>query len=228
MSDREILKANFPSNSRKERTESRSEEKDEKKEDRRVEKVISGKVVRQKKSLGKKFLDTFIAGNVEDIGSYIVNDVLIPVAKDTLYEVISGSLGMVSGSVETLLFGEKRKSKSSRDRGRSYVSYNNYSSRDKEDRRDTKREISSRSRARHNFDDIILETRGDAEDVLDHLVDLTQDYDEATVADFYDLVGVTGEYTDRDWGWTDLRSASVTRARAGGYMLNLPKPTLLK
>jgi hypothetical protein len=43
-----------------------------------------------------------------------------------------------------------------------------------------------------------------------------------SVADLYDLVGVTGNYTDNKYGWTDIRSASVIRVR-DGYMLKLPK-----
>jgi hypothetical protein len=135
---------------------------------------------------------------------------------------------MVQGGIEMLLFGEKKGSRTTRDRGRSYVSYNSYSNRDR-DRRDDRRDRdrSSVARARHNFDDIILETRGEAEEVLSCLADLTQDYGQASVADLYDLVGITGQFTDNKWGWTDISSASATRARNGGYVLNLPKPILL-
>jgi hypothetical protein len=131
-------------------------------------------------------------------------------------------------SLPELIFynGEKRGSRTRRDGSKSYVSYNNYSSRDR-DRRDDRRDISSKNRAHHNFDDIILSSRGEAEEVLSQLVDMTLDYGQATVADLYDLVGITSEYTDRDWGWENLSSASVSRVR-DGYMLNLPRTILLK
>jgi hypothetical protein len=126
-----------------------------------------------------------------------------------------------------LLFGERKGSKTRRDKDRSYVSYNSYSSRDRDrDRRDDRRELSQRDRARHNFDDILISSRGEAEEVLSHLVDLTIDYGQASVADLYDLVGITGEFTDNKWGWTDLRSASVSRVR-DGYLLNLPRTKLI-
>ena len=48
----------------------------------------------------------------------------------------------------------------------------------------------------------------------------------ATVADLYELVGVTGEYTDNKYGWDSLGSASVTRVR-GGYLVDLPRTRLL-
>ena len=43
------------------------------------------------------------------------------------------------------------------------------------------------------------------------------------VADFYDLVGVTGNYTDNKYGWTNIRSAEIVRLRDGGYVIKLPR-----
>jgi hypothetical protein len=201
------INMSFPSNAHRDR--------EEKEEPKRIEKVVSGVVVKRKKSLCRRFLETFIADDIHDVGSYIIHDVLIPAAKDTLYDLIKGSL-------EMSLFGDKKGSRTRRDQGRSYVSYNNYSS----NKRDERRDLSYKDRARHNFDDIILESRGEAEEVLSHLVDLTLDYGQASVSDLYDLVGITGNFTDDKWGWTNLSSASVSRVREG-YMINLPKAILL-
>lgn len=197
----------FPANSHK--------KKEEREETRKVEKVTRGRVVQRKKSLGKRFLETFIGDDVNSVTGYILHDVLIPAAKATLSD-------MVQGGIEMLLFGERKGNRTRRDQGRSYVSYNNYSSQNN-NRREDRRDYGQRNRARHNFDDIILSTRGEAEEVLSHLVDLTMDYGEASVADLYDLVGITEEFTDRKYGWTNLGSASVSRVREG-YLLNLPKP----
>ena len=56
--------------------------------------------------------------------------------------------------------------------------------------------------------------------------DLIETYGLVSVADFYDLVGVTGDYTDNKYGWTDLRNANVIRVR-DGYMIKLPRALLL-
>jgi hypothetical protein len=82
--------------------------------------------------------------------------------------------------------------------------------------------MSRQQRAQHDFSDIILASRADAEDVLDRLRDLINQYEMATVSDLYDLVGLTGEFTDDKWGWYDLRSAAVQAVR-GGYLLRLPR-----
>ena len=47
-------------------------------------------------------------------------------------------------------------------------------------------------------------------------------YGIVSVADLYDLIGVTGNYTDNKYGWTDIRSASVVRVR-DGYIVKMPK-----
>ena len=127
-----------------------------------------------------------------------------------------------SGGLEMSLFGERKGSRTSRDRNKSYVAYDKASYagiRDKDPRGG--RTISKVGRTRHDFDEIILDTRGEAEEVLSTLVDLTIDYDMATVADLYDLVGIDSNFTDNKYGWTDLRNASVSRVR-GGYLINLP------
>ena len=208
---RDVLKMDYPSNSHK--------SKEVKKEEtREVKKVVVGKVKQRKKPLSRRFWDTFVGEDVDNVASYIIHDVLVPAAKSTVID-------MVQGGIEMLLGVEKKGSRMVRDRGRSYVSYDGISR--NRDRRDDRREISRRDRARHNFDDIVLDSRGEAEEVISHLVDLIIDYEQATVADLYDLVGITSEYTDKNWGWTDLSSASVSRVR-DGYLLNLPKTRQVK
>lgn len=55
------------------------------------------------------------------------------------------------------------------------------------------------------------------------MFDLIGKFEQATVEDFYELVGETSQYTDSKWGWTDLRDVGVIRS-GGAYLLNLPKP----
>jgi hypothetical protein len=187
--------------------------KKEEPERKPLQKVISGRVVKKKKGFGEKFAESFLGNDRRSVGEYIIHDVLIPAAKDTIAD-------MVKGSIEMFLFGERRGSRTSRERGKSYVSYSSYYKGDRDRERDDKR--SRTNRARHDFDDIILETRGEAEEVLSQLVDLTEDYGMVSVADFYELVGEKANFTDEKWGWTNLRSATVDRVR-GGYLIKLPR-----
>ena len=68
----------------------------------------------------------------------------------------------------------------------------------------------------------IFATRRDAEEILNYMGDLIDEYGFVTVADFYDLVGVSGNYTDNKYGWTDISNAEIVRVK-DGYMIKLPK-----
>lgn len=193
---------------------------------KRVEKVVQTDGVIRKKPLGRRFREVFVAGEANSVGSYVIFEVLVPALKDVIADV-------VSQGIERLMFGESRSSR----RGGSYrpnttghVSYNRYSSnnsypwsRDRDRREDPRRQISSRSRSTHDFGEIILNTRAEAEAVIDSLFSLLERYEQATVSDLYDLVGIASNFTDEKWGWTDLRG-SMPRRISNGYLLDLPRP----
>lgn len=210
----------FPGNSHKAKDEATAEKSSPK----RVEKpVVTGKVVQRKKPLGKKFMETFFGGeDVDSVIRYVIGDVLIPAAKDTVSDAISQG-------IERMLFGETRSTRRQsgyRSTGPSgYTSYNRMSSSTRN--RDEPRQMSRRSRANHDFNEIILATRAEAEEVIERLYDLVDRYNQATVSDLYDLVGETPSFTDEKWGWTDLRGAGARRI-SGGYLLDLPRPEPLR
>ena len=199
----------FPSNSNKKKEMPEIKEKN-------ITPVVSGKVIKKQRSFGQKLSETFFGDDARSVGDYILHDVLIPAMKSTLSD-------MVGGGIEMLLFGEKKSSSRSRlfrDRDRSYVPYNRLSRRDDlEDRR----YMSRSARSRHDFDDIILETRGEAEDVLSHMVDLIEDYGVASVGDYYDLLGIESNFTDNKYGWTNVADGYIDRTR-DGYCIRLPRP----
>jgi hypothetical protein len=177
--------------------------------EKKVEKVIAGTVKSKKKGELQKFADVFISEDVDKVKSYILMDVLIPAVKKAISDIVTNGIDMV-------LYGETGRTK--KNSPGSKVSYRSYY-----DKRDERRDYDSpRTRTGYSYDDIILDNRGEAEDVLSKMDELISTYDFASVADLYDLVGITGNYTDNKYGWTDIRSASVVRVREG-YMLKLPK-----
>lgn len=185
--------------------------KAEEKRAKKVDKVVTGKVRTKKKSEMSKFKDVFISEDVSNVKSYIFLDVLIPTIKKALSDIIVNSTDM-------MLYGDTR------DRKRSGSNYRNYASGRREDRGS-----SERRRIGYDFDDIILDSRGEAEEVLSRMDDLMDDYGVVSVADLYDLVGMSCNYTDNKYGWTgSLRTAEAVRVRDGGYMLKLPKAVLIE
>ena len=78
-------------------------------------------------------------------------------------------------------------------------------------------------------EDIIIETLGEAEDVLYCVLDIFEDYGSVSVADLYEICGVPSNYKDNKIGWKDLYSVSkmyVLKTKYG-YQLKLPKPVEL-
>lgn len=170
--------------------------------------VVSGPVKVKKKSEVKKFADVFISEDVSKVKEYIFMDVLVPAVKKAISDIITNGIDMI-------LYGEAgrtRKPNGAADK----VSYRRYY----DERRDTPR--SSVTRSTYDYDNITLATRGEAEAVLDQMQDIITDYRMVSVADLYDLVGVTGSYTDNKYGWTDIHTAEVIRVR-DGYILKLPR-----
>lgn len=172
--------------------------------EKKVEKVVSGSVKSKKKNGLQKITNVFVPEDVDDVKSYIFEDIVVPAVKDIILDAVRAFLG-VNGT------SRGRSSTSSK------VSYRKYY--DDRDRRDS---APARTRTGYDYDDIILETRGEAEDVLERMEELIDMYQLVSVADFYDLVGVSGNYTDNKYGWTNVRNASVVRVR-DGYMIKLPK-----
>lgn len=186
------------------------EEQKESTSEKKIEKVISGSVKSKKKNEIQKFADVFISEDVNNVKSYIVLDVLVPAIKKAISDIVTNGIDMI-------LYGESGRTK--KNSTSSKISYRSYY----EKENDQKRSYNSTSvKSGYSYDDIILDNRGEAEDVLARMDELVATYGIVSVADLYDLVGVTGNYTDNKYGWTDVRSAAVVRTR-DGYLIKLPK-----
>lgn len=174
-------------------------------EKKAVTQIANGKI--KKKSGIKKVADNLINDDIHNVKNYVVMDILIPAAKKAVFDIITNGIDMI-------LYGETGHSKK---RNSTYVSYNKFS-RSSDDRY---RERTIRTSS-YSLDDIILDSRGEAEEVIDQLGELIDNYGVASVADLYDLVGITCNYTDNKYGWNSIRYAEAVRTREG-YMLKLPK-----
>jgi hypothetical protein len=176
---------------------------------RRAEKIVRGRV-KTKKNTGRGLLELFISEDAPNVGEYILMDVLAPAIKKAFYDIIVNSLDI------TLWGGRGNGGKRSTADKVSFRDYNGIS------RKDDRNYDRSRSSSRYNYEDIILETRGEAEAVLQRMDEIMETYEIVRVADLYDLVGVTGEHTDNKYGWTDIRNAKVERVR-DGYRIVMPR-----
>lgn len=185
-----------------------------------MEKVVTGRVTRQKKPLGKRFMDIFVTDST-DLKTYFFQEVVVPGVKNAFMYCLDG----IQGAVEMKLFGTVTK------RHGSYTSYNTVSTNyGKATYGNFSQPVRTVERGRSSMDvgQIVLESKGEADMVLDRLLDQIDQYGRTTVADLYELVGITENFTDRNFGWKNLSTADVRRVRGGGYALILPAPISLK
>lgn len=94
-------------------------------------------------------------------------------------------------------------------------SYNEVSSR-------PNRSISNVGRRNHDFDEIVFESRVEAQEALDSMRGRLAQYDVVSVSDLYSIVGIDDTIQDHKWGWTNLDGSYVRRYR-GSFILDLPE-----
>lgn len=184
-------------------------------ERRRNLKVVKSPGIRRKKPVGARFLSLFLSG--EDIKTAAVRvtlESLLPKAKDVILDAAKDFL-------DRIFNGDSRSSSTT---GR--VSYNNMGSSSGRRMDDDRGGPSRRDRALHNFDDIIFNSREDANEVIEHLYNVLDEYDHVTVGDFYTIAGVSSEPQDESWGWKDrdFRNVEAVPTRNGRYRISFPRP----
>ena len=204
------LRQQYPSNSLTER-KAMNQPKKTKRE--KIAKVTSGKVSLQKEPLGVKIKKMFLPGDVKDIKSYALNQVIIPGVKNGVLSLL-----------ELAFFGEVRRRISGGSPNRtnySYISSNNVPIQTRA------QSVSQRDRATHNFQNILFTDCQDAENVISTLLDLIDRYGQATVADFYDAAGFEAEWTDDHYGWKSFQKLEARRVR-DGYVIDVQPPIYLE
>lgn len=220
----------FPANSQLPRAKPVSAPKEAPK---KVEQITTNPVKTRKKPLGRRFLDLFMQGNPTGVAQYVLLEVVIPAIRDVVTDSISQG-------AERLIYGEARST--SRRTGQrpggagGYISYNRYAASTppwkKDPREESRPTMSRQARATHDFSELVLSTRVEASDVLDKMGGLIAQYGQVTVADLYDMCGLSADrndpkwFTDEKWGWTNLDRAGIQRIQ-NGYLLDLPKPEQL-
>lgn len=180
----------------------------------KIEKVIEGRAVERKKGIGRRIRDHFQGENdMQSIGSYIFWDVIVPKVKDLAVDAINeGTTRAFYGDVAS-----RRTSGGGRVVARPTAYNRIYQSAPET------RSVAPRTRATQDLSqDILIPSLGEAEKVLDTMIEYIDKYGFVSVLDLYDAVGVTnGEFTDEKHGWDDLRTAKPIRTR-DGYILDLP------
>lgn len=180
------------------------EEQKQAAEKKEIKKVISG-TAKPKSNELRKFTSIFISEDVKNVKEYILLDVLVPTIKKT----ILGAIDMMLNGGSSSYSGRSSSSK---------VSYRKYY----DEPRDERRSNGNTVRTRFDYDDIGFPSRGEAEAVREEMCNVIERYGFVTVADMYDMAGLSQPFTSNKYGWTNIRNAEVVRS-GGEYVIKLPK-----
>ena len=181
---------------------------------------LKGTVTQKKKSLGRRMADAFIGQDVVDVKEFLISDVLIPATKNIVVDILDG----FRDSIELALFGTSR-GRINRQRygqSNSVMSYSQYWN-----GRNSNQPTTVNYVGRNAPKDLIFTNNAEASEVLNNLCDMIETYGAVSVSELNEMLGLPKTFTDQDWGWTNLSTASV-RAVRGGYLLDLPKTMPLK
>lgn len=218
-----ILRQTHPGNSHKQRdrektTDIQKSSSVDSEEPRKIRQVAKAKV--KKQGIIRRFTRYIFEDTIEAAKEKALTDVIKPGLQSLIFDTGTELLSLVifGGSEEA--FRQSRRAVGSRRNER--TSYDKYY-RDKE-RKSAPR--ASYQNVPYDPDDIILDTNAEARDVLTELDYHIREYGQASVADLYDIVGVTSEWTDNRYGWTSLRGASIKPIREG-FLLVLPRTQVL-
>ena len=190
----------YSSNSNRNKQDSENRQK-------KHESVVSKKpVIKTRKGFGR-LVDRL---NLNNIGSHILEEYIVPSIGKTLVDTISYIFDLKQGSSRGSYSG---------------ASYRNYyesnrggRSRDRDDEKDAD------DNSIYKYRNLTFDFRQDALAVIDAMQDVLDEYDAVSVADLYDIAGVSSNnWTNNKYGWTNLDTAEVAHARGGGYKLVLPK-----
>lgn len=208
----EDIKKKIPSNS----YAKRDSKKDEK-EPKQVTQVVTNAKVR-KQGFVRKLAGAIVEDSVENARQRAFGEIVVPGFKALIFDTLTEVLSI-------MLFSDTRDSRYRGNGGRGIprrgerTSYRDYY--DRKDKRESYRDIP------FDPDDIVVDTNAEAHMVLDEMDHIIEKYGQASVADFYDVVGVTSDWTDCRYGWTSLRNASIKPVR-DGFMLVMPRTHVLE
>ena len=188
---------------------------DRSKEKKTIEPVAKARIKRE--STARKVVGEIIREDARSVGETVLWDVIIPTVKNLISDT-------VTRGIESMLYGGD-----SRPRSRtSYSDYSGYSRpKGNRDRSADRRERRSARQVEPERNEIIFDSRSDANDVIDRMSDIIDQYGQASLADLNALIGASSNFIDDNWGWTDMGSFNVRQVR-DGFMLTHDEPQSLK
>lgn len=195
----------YGSNAKKHRQEDQPE--------KNVKQVTSGEAIVKKKSLGRKVKDLFVAADFRGATRYVFAEVLFPAARNMVYDA-------ATEGIKRMMYGNSRVGRSY---GGSHTTYNRPV--DRGYATSTSRYAPAVERgprsSRRTQDDYIVSTRSEAEDVLDQMSDIVNQFGAVSVGDLHAMIGLASNHVDENWGWETMSGIGLLNTREG-VLIDLP------
>lgn len=163
------------------------------------------------------------------IGNYISQEIVVPAIKDIVVSSITSGVNMA-------VYGEERPS------GAPYKGVNTVNHRTTTPSRTQPRtnyggyyqgsqptsRVTTGVGRQQQVEEYILGSRQEAEGVLNEMWVVVNSYGSASIADYYEMIGVPTAYTHNSYGW-DAGDMAHTQLRkvSGGYIISFPRPRVL-
>lgn len=191
---------------------------DENKPEKKIERVVSGEVLVQKKSIGRKFKDIFIEADFKSVVQYVISDVLLPAVRNTIVDASTKG-------IERMMYGESSSRRRFGIGGGPRITYNAPVNRGYggSPLRNAPPISTGPRTMRNTRDDFILSSRDEADLVLERMNDIIETYEVVSVADLNELVGFPSSHVDHKWGWSFLGDVQIRQVREG-YLIDFPQP----
>lgn len=188
----------------------KEQQKQQQEEEKKVTKVIDGNARLRKKSGASKLADIIVAEDINTVKESLFYDILIPALKKVISDVVRNGTDMI-------LYGSMGASKPKGPGSK--ISYSKYYEQPKAQAA----RPNPVSLGTYNYDEVEISSRAEAEAVLMQMDEIVDTYGFVKVADLYELAGISGNYTGYNYGWDNIRSASVVRLPNGWYTIKLPR-----
>lgn len=190
----------------------------------KIEKIQMRGEVKQKRNIAGEFIDAIVN---ESDGTprteYIYKKVIVPAISKTIFDICKNVANAFLGGVELVLFGGRSaSSRSSPSEGYRY-SYVDYT---KPSYTNTSYQNTSPPKVKESPDSLLFDYEEDAKSTRDKMLDLIDACGRASIADLYAMLEKPSSYTDDNYGWDDLRTATIVNTR-NGWLLRFPRPKYL-
>lgn len=182
---------------------------------KKFQKVVKGKVTVKEQNDIQKLASDFLAEDLKTVKDRIIADYLLPMLKNGIWSIFNSAVSIA-------LWGEDRSRGSSTNYSGSRTQRNSYDGYYQGSRGPQ----SPSQPTRRSLQNLDFENRGDADDTLNQMYGSIREYDRVSVGDLWDLMGVTPDNTDYNYGWHSLDGAYI-KGIPGGYRLILPRPVPL-